>query len=171
MRAEARPEGLRQSVLRRAAQLRERLDLVGRQALDGLRPDSGMRPGEWPAKRSIAISRDMTQKPSGFSASDATFATSLFGPMPIEQTSPVASWTAALTRRAAPSGARCRTGRGSLVEPDDLDARDVVLEDLHHPLGGGAVVVEVRRDERRLRHSRRARSAGVALKTPNLRAS
>ena len=55
----------------------------------------GISPGEAPANRSHAISRESTTKPSGFSASEATLATSLLGPIPIEQVSPVASATAA----------------------------------------------------------------------------
>jgi hypothetical protein len=67
-------------------------------------PIPGIRPGEAPANRSRAISHDSTVNPSGLSASDATLATSLFGPMPIEHVSPVRSRTASLIRRAAAFG-------------------------------------------------------------------
>jgi hypothetical protein len=61
----------------------------------------GTRPGEAAAKRTRASSAVSSTKPSGFSASEATFATSLFGPIPTEQVSPVCSRTASFTRRAA----------------------------------------------------------------------
>ena len=58
---------------------------------DGLRADARdqARGGLREALR--APSAVSTRKPSGFSASEATFATSLFGPMPIEQVSPVSA--------------------------------------------------------------------------------
>ena len=64
-------------------------------------PMPGTSPGGEPAKRSRACSAVSSTKPSGFSASEATLATSLLGPMPMEQPSPVRSVTAALIRRAA----------------------------------------------------------------------
>ena len=67
-------------------------------------PMPGTRPGGEPAKRSRACSRVSARKPSGFSASEATLATSLLGPMPIEHTSPVRSSTAAFTVRAVACG-------------------------------------------------------------------
>ena len=66
----------------------------------------GTRPGDASAKRIRAPSAVSSRKPSGFSASDATFATSLFGPMPTLQVSPVSAFTASFTRRAAE---RCRS--------------------------------------------------------------
>ena len=67
-------------------------------------PIPGISPGPAEAKRSHACSRVSTTKPFGFSASDATFATSFVGPIPIEHARPVASSIAALTRRAAALG-------------------------------------------------------------------
>ena len=67
-------------------------------------PMPGTSPGEAAAKRREASSRLSTTKPSGFSASDAIFATSLLGPIPIEQPRPVRSLIAAFTRRAAAFG-------------------------------------------------------------------
>ena len=64
----------------------------------------GTKPGEAPAKRARASAADSTTKPSGFSASEATFATSLFGPSPTEQVRPVAVRAASLTRAAAARG-------------------------------------------------------------------
>ena len=61
-----------------------------------LGPIPGSRPGAEPAKRSRACAALSTTKPSGFSASEATFATSLLGPIPIEQPRPVACVTARL---------------------------------------------------------------------------
>ena len=66
----------------------------------------GIRPGEESAKRSRASAAVSSRKPSGLSASDATLATSLLGPIPIEQRRPVLAVTAALILRAA---ARCRS--------------------------------------------------------------
>ena len=55
--------------------------------------------------RSQACSRVSTTKPRGFSASDATLATSLLGPIPIEQLSPVVRSMWAPSRRIAACGA------------------------------------------------------------------
>jgi hypothetical protein len=43
-------------------------------------------------------------KPSGFSASEATFATSRLGPMPTEQPRPVSALTSEISRRIAARG-------------------------------------------------------------------
>jgi len=67
-------------------------------------PIPGSSPGGEPAKRSHACSRLSTTKPAGFSASDATFATSLLGPMPTEQLSWVARLISATSRRIAARG-------------------------------------------------------------------
>ena len=64
-------------------------------------PMPGTRPGEASAKRIRASSAVSSTNPSGFSASEATFATSLLGPRPTEQVSPVSVRTASFTRRAA----------------------------------------------------------------------
>ncbi len=57
------------------------------------------------ANRSHACSRLSTTNPCGFSASEATFATSLFGPMPTDAVSPVCSWISATIRRIPAFGA------------------------------------------------------------------
>ena len=54
-------------------------------------PDAGQQPRRASAKRSHACSRVSTTKPCGFSASEATFATSRFGPMPTEAARPVSA--------------------------------------------------------------------------------
>ena len=77
-------------------------DSASRSAVFG--PMPGISPGGEPPKRSHACSRVRTTKPSGFSASEATFATSFDGPIPIEHPRPVASSIAALTRRTAAFG-------------------------------------------------------------------
>ena len=69
-----------------------------------LGPMPGTSPGEALAKRALAWAASSTTKPSGFSASEATFATSLLGPRPTEQVSPVRVRTASLTRAAAARG-------------------------------------------------------------------
>ena len=69
-----------------------------------LGPMPGISRGGEAPKRSRACSAVSIRKPSGLSASEATLATSLFGPMPIEQASPVARVTAALIRRPAALG-------------------------------------------------------------------
>ncbi len=56
------------------------------------------------AKRAHACSRVSTTNPAGFSASEATFATSLFGPIPTEQVSRVPAWISASSRRIAARG-------------------------------------------------------------------
>jgi hypothetical protein len=61
----------------------------------------GTSPGEAFAKRSRASAALSSTNPSGFSASEATFATSLLGPIPTEQVRPVSVRTASFTRRAA----------------------------------------------------------------------
>ena len=69
-------------------------------------PMPGSRPGGAPAKRSHAPSRLSDTSPAGFSQSLATLATSLFGPMPTEAESPVASRIAPTSRRIAAFGDR-----------------------------------------------------------------
>ena len=64
----------------------------------------GTSPGEAPPKRSRASAAVSERKPSGLSASEATFATSLLGPIPIEHARPVRSVTAALIRLPAALG-------------------------------------------------------------------
>ena len=67
-------------------------------------PMPGTSPGGACAKREQACSRVSTTKPAGFSASEATFATSLFGPMPTEQMSCVAALISASSLRIAARG-------------------------------------------------------------------
>ena len=69
-----------------------------------LGPMPGTSPGGEEAKRAHAWRRSSTTKPAGFSASEATLATSLFGPMPIEQVSSVADLISASSRRMAARG-------------------------------------------------------------------
>ena len=95
------------------------------QPLDGLRADSRHQPHRDGPNRSQACSRLSTTNPRGFSASEATLATSLFGPIPIEQPSPVVR---SISRREpAHRGVRGRQAgqvEVGLVEPDDLDRVD-----------------------------------------------
>jgi hypothetical protein len=70
-----------------------------------LGPMPGTSPQPAPAKRAQACSRLSTTKPRGFSASEATLATSLFGPIPIEHVSPVAASSSSRRARIAPTGA------------------------------------------------------------------
>ena len=58
-----------------------------------------------------------------------------------------------------------------LVEAHHLHALDVAAQDGHDLARARAVVLEVGGTKTASGHSRRARSAGVAEKTPNLRAS
>ena len=67
-------------------------------------PMPGTSAGERPAKRSHACSRVSTTKPAGFSASEATFATSLLGPIPTEHVSCVARLISTTSRRMAARG-------------------------------------------------------------------
>ena len=86
-------------------------------------PMPGMSPGGEDAKRAHAASRSSTTKPAGFSASEATFATSLFGPIPTEHVSPIFREISATRRRSparatstssSPRAARAvRAGRGT----------------------------------------------------------
>ncbi len=64
----------------------------------------GTSPGREDAKRSQACSRVSTTNPAGFSASEATLAISLLGPIPTEQTSCVAALISASSRRIAARG-------------------------------------------------------------------
>ena len=57
------------------------------------------------AKRAHASSRVSTTKPAGFSASEATLATSLLGPIPTEQVIPVSARISDTRRRTAARGA------------------------------------------------------------------
>ena len=91
-------------------------------------------------------------KPSGFSASDATLATSLFGPIPIEQHRP--AWLEhrrlhpASRRPVAVEAGQVEVG---LVEPDHLDALHLVAQHRHHLARARAVELEVGRQEDRVR--------------------
>jgi hypothetical protein len=77
----------------------------------------GHEAGDASAKRIRAPSAVSSRKPSGFSASDATFATSLFGPMPTLQVSPVSALTASLTRARRSGAGRAGEVEVGLVEP------------------------------------------------------
>ena len=95
-------------------------------------PMPGSEPGRRSAKRAHASSRLSTTKPAGFSASEATFATSLFGPMPTEAVRPVAALISATIRRIAARGAiRPLEVEVGLVEADDLDALDLARTIVH----------------------------------------
>ena len=88
-------------------------------------PMPGTRPGGASAKRAQACSRVSTTNPRGFSASEATLATSLFGPMPTEAVSPVAPWIDATSRRiAARGGDHAGQVEIGLVEAGHLDLVD-----------------------------------------------
>ena len=67
-------------------------------------PMPGSSRGGASAKRSHACSRVRTTKPCGFSASEATFATSRFGPMPTEAVRPVSARISEISRRIAARG-------------------------------------------------------------------
>ena len=69
-----------------------------------LGPIPGTRPGGEAAKRSHACSRVSATIPAGFSASEATFATSLLGPIPTEHVSRVEALISATSRRIAARG-------------------------------------------------------------------
>ena len=68
-------------------------------------PIPGTSAGDAEAKRAHASSRVSTTKPPGFSASEATLATSLLGPMPTDTLRPVAPRTSSTRRRIAARGA------------------------------------------------------------------
>ena len=111
----------------------------------------GTSPGDAPAKRAQACSRLRTTKPAGFSASEATLATSLLGPMPTDALIPVA--LADLGHQPAHRGARrdqAAEVEVGLVEPDDLDVVDLGAHERHDPPRHGAVGVEVGRDDDRV---------------------
>ena len=125
------------------------------------------RRGEEAKRAHACFAGPSTTKPAGFSASEATFATSLFGPIPTEHVSCVAG----LDLREQPSHRRARRGQAldvqvRLVEADDLDALDVRADEVHHLPGRLAVGREVGRQEHGSGHSRRAREAGIAEPTP-----
>ncbi len=90
----------------------------------------GISAGGASAKRSQACSRVSTTKPAGFSASEATLATSLLGPMPTEQVSCVARLDLGdqaahgRARRVQPVEIEIR-----LVQADHLDALDVLAHE------------------------------------------
>ncbi len=65
----------------------------------------GTSPQGAPANREHASSRVRTTNPEGFSASEATLATSLFGPMPTEEPSPVARCISPRIRSISSTGA------------------------------------------------------------------
>ena len=109
-------------------------------------PMPGTSPGGAAAKRAQACSRLSTTKPAGFSASEATLATSLLGPMPTEHVSCVVLRD--LGDEPAHGGARREQAvevEVGLVEPDDLHALDVRAHDRHHPRGDLTVGGEVGR--------------------------
>ena len=150
---EVGPEALDEQLLGRAAHRARACSgpsSARRAAVFG--PMPGTRPGGAEAKRAQACSRLSTTKPAGFSASDATFATSLFGPMPTEQVS---------CRRLAdlghqPAHRRARREQAlqvevGLVQPHDLHALHVRAHDPHHPRGDLAIGGEVRRQEHGVR--------------------
>ncbi len=124
------------------------------------------------AKRAHACSRVSTTKPAGFSASEATLATSLLGPRPTEQVS--CCLRLDLGQQPAHGGAR-RVKPGDvevgLVETDDLDALDVRAHDVHNLLRASRYVVKSGGRNTASGHSRRAREAGIAEPTPKRRAS
>ena len=113
-------------------------------------------------------------KPRGFSASEATLATSLLGPIPIE----AAQAGGPLDRRAR-AGASRPAGRASRSDPgrprrarSPRPTRRDRPHERHH-LARGLAVVGVSRaaDRRPSGHRRRARAAGIAEPTPKRRAS
>ena len=61
-------------------------------------PTPGIRPGESPAKRSSASSRESTTRPAGLPSSLVIFASIRLSEMPTEQVSPVSSRISAATR-------------------------------------------------------------------------
>ena len=96
------------------------------------------------ANRSLACSAVSTTNPRGFSASDATFATSLFGPIPTEQLQP----GPLLDPSGQPPHRRVRREQPGqlqigLVESHDLDRLGRVPHDRHHLARRLAVVGEV----------------------------
>ena len=67
-------------------------------------PMPGTSSGGEEANLAHACSRVRTTKPAGFSASEATLATSLFGPIPTEQLSRSVRWISTTRRRMAARG-------------------------------------------------------------------
>ena len=104
MGAQPAAEPLRQPLVGQRGQLVQSFDAVRLQPGGGLGADARYQQGEEGPNRTRASSAVSMRKPSGLSASEATLATSLFGPMPIEQASPVVRVTAALMRRPAALG-------------------------------------------------------------------
>ncbi len=137
-----------------------------------LGPMPGTRPGEASANRSRAPSAVSSRKPSGFSASDATFATSLLGPMPTLHVSPVSALTASLTARAAE---RCRSSpvrsRYASSRPTTSTRSTCCFRTAMTSLERERYASKSGGMNTASGHSRRARSAGVAEKTPYRRAS
>ena len=150
---EVRPEALEQAAARGRRRRRRacvRPSSARRAAVFG--PMPGTRPGGAEAKRAHACSRVSTTNPAGFSASEATFATSLFGPMPTEQVSCIV----ALDLGDQPAHRRARREQAvevqvGLVEAHHLDALHVRAHDRHHLRRDLAVGGEVGREEHRLR--------------------
>ena len=104
------------------------------------------------AKRSHACSRVSTTNPRGFSASEATFATSRLGPIPIDALEP---GRARGSRRTSRRIARLRRDEAvevqvGLVEAQQLDALDVRAHDRHDRRDAVAVGLEVGRDHDRI---------------------
>ena len=96
-------------------------------------PTPGSRPGGACANRAQASSRESTTKPRGFSASEATLATSLLGPIPTEQPRPVASRISAIRRRIAACGAtRSLRSRYASSRPATSTRRDGRAHAVHH---------------------------------------
>ena len=69
-----------------------------------LRPDPRHETGRGRREARARLLALSTTKPAGFSASEATFATSLFGPIPTEHTIPVALRISSTSRRIAARG-------------------------------------------------------------------
>ena len=67
-------------------------------------PIPGTRPGESPAKRSSASSRESTTNPAGLPSSLTIFASSRFSEIPTEQVSPVSSRISTAIRRIVAFG-------------------------------------------------------------------
>ena len=96
-----------------------------------------LRAGSGQMRRSMSPGRSSV-RPSGLSSSEAIFARSLFGAMPIEQESPVAARTASLIARATACARSQGSGSGSPDVPVcfgmhvgevDVDLVDAVILD------------------------------------------
>jgi len=116
-----------------------------------LGPMPGISDGGLSAKRAQACSRVSTTNPAGFSASEATFAMSLFGPIPTEQVNCVAPRSrrsGGASPRAASRAPRDRGRPRRGRRPRPVSTGRALC---HHLCGGFAVGGEVRRQEHRLR--------------------